>query len=769
LKRFILNQSLSHPVRSVILSVVLTLLMGLGIPYVSIDDDLMRLIPDNIESRVLWEHIEEEFGSTDFMYAALGSGASSALTPETVEKLRVISGELEDLPEVEEVISMATMKKIVSEDGFMVVSDLVPDGALSEQDMAEIGDYLRSNELSSRRSLSRDGRYINIMVRPATSVSQSRFATAVLEVIEAHRDGFEVHYGGMAYITGEVPKLMLKDVSILMRAAILIMIVLLYANLRSFPGLMMILITIVLSAASMMGFLGWMYRFSGGSDEFVFSLLNSSMPIIILTITNSYGVHVLTHFFRNMRKLKDRHRAVEETIGNLILPIFMAAITTVIAFMTLIFAPIKPMMGYGLAISVAVLWGLMLSIVLIPSLIILFPWKEGNRAMTRASLLEKVINAFSSHVLAHPAKYFSFGLMVVALSVYGITLINVEVNIMDFLKPGNSIRESMDFLDEHMTGSMNMAMKIEGDMLDPALLKEVEALQEFIAQNPEVTLTASIVDVVKQMHRVVMDDDPAYESIPDEADKVANLFTLYSMSGDPDDFSALLDYDYQNALGMVQLTTISTKKIIRMLEDIETYLAEHVDAERTQIRLTGLMVFLKDFAALVIRSSMISIIASVFLIFVVAWIFFRHYSWGLVAILPLTAAVLLNFGLMGYFGVNMNHVISLLTSIIIGVGVDFAVHYIARFRLFAAQDPDDPELSLKTARDVGYPIALDVVSNLGFAALLFSLLRPLNYMGGLSLFAMFSSSFGTLILLATAIELWKKPLLRIIEKERKSI
>ena len=82
-------------------------------------------------------------------------------------------------------------------------------------------------------------------------------------------------------------------------------------------------------------------------------------------------------------------------------------------------------------------------------------------------------------------------------------------------------------------------------------------------------------------------------------------------------------------------------------------------------------------------------------------------------------------------------------------------------------NPDDPDLSLKTARDVGYPIALDVVSNLGFAALLFSLLRPLNYMGGLGLFAMFSSSFGTLILLATAVELWKKPLIKRVEKERK--
>jgi predicted RND superfamily exporter protein len=126
------------------------------------------------------------------------------------------------------------------------------------------------------------------------------------------------------------------------------------------------------------------------------------------------------------------------------------------------------------------------------------------------------------------------------------------------------------------------------------------------------------------------------------------------------------------------------------------------------------------------------------------------------AIIPLCSAVILNFGLMGIFGIRLSHLTALLTSIIIGVGVDFAVHYISAFRRKLKLSVDSSKLSVLTMDDVGYPILLDVVSNMGFAALLFSDLIPLNYMGGLMIFAMLSTSFGTLLLMGTTIEIFRK-------------
>ena len=127
----------------------------------------------------------------------------------------------------------------------------------------------------------------------------------------------------------------------------------------------------------------------------------------------------------------------------------------------------------------------------------------------------------------------------------------------------------------------------------------------------------------------------------------------------------------------------------------------------------------------------------------------------MLSIVPLTSAVILNFGLMGIFGVDLNHMTALLSAVIIGVGVDFSIHYISDYRRNLINKMDVDKINLKTAQDVGYPVLLDVVSNMGFIALLFSILIPLNHMGGLMVFAMISTSFGTLTILASLIQILK--------------
>ena len=168
------------------------------------------------------------------------------------------------------------------------------------------------------------------------------------------------------------------------------------------------------------------------------------------------------------------------------------------------------------------------------------------------------------------------------------------------------------------------------------------------------------------------------------------------------------------------------------------------------------MIILKDFISMIIESSIISISVSIIAIFIVSFLFFKRLIWAALSVMPLSSAVILNFGLMGIFGVKLSHLTALLTSIIIGVGVDFAVHYISSYRRHCKNQSDASKISMLTIRDVGYPIMLDVVSNMGFAALLFSDIVPLNYMGGLMIFAMISTSFGTFLLMGTTIEIITK-------------
>jgi hypothetical protein len=315
-------------------------------------------------------------------------------------------------------------------------------------------------------------------------------------------------------------------------------------------------------------------------------------------------------------------------------------------------------------------------------------------------------------------------------------------------------------MDQEMTGTMDLRIRVEGDIKDPDILRKMDSLQVFVEKNNKIAVTYSIADVVKQMHRTVMDDSLKYESIPTSREKVNNLFTMYSMSGDPDDFSAMIDYDYTVGLITALSTVMTTEEVFSFVVSVSNYIKTYFN-ENLNINVTGMIVVIRDMVIMIIQSSSLSILFSLILIGIIASIFFKRILWGFLAVVPLTAAVILNFGLMGHFNVMLNHITAILSSIIIGVGVDFAIHFISQFRRLS-QTAHEDQLSLEVIKDVGYPIILDAGSNMGFGALLFSAFVPVQYIGGLMVFAMISTSMGTLTLLSSTAELLKH---RLIEKE----
>ena len=125
------------------------------------------------------------------------------------------------------------------------------------------------------------------------------------------------------------------------------------------------------------------------------------------------------------------------------------------------------------------------------------------------------------------------------------------------------------------------------------------------------------------------------------------------------------------------------------------------------------------------------------------------------SIIPLLSAVILNFGSMGWFGIELTHLTALLSSIIIGVGVDFTIHYISEYQKNKEESESLKNISKDTINNVGYPIILDAWSNMAFGALLLSTIIPLAQLGGLMIFAMLATSIGALTLLASTLEIFK--------------
>tara|TARA_Y100000590_G_scaffold470081_1_gene661835 strand:+ start:1831 stop:4134 length:2304 start_codon:yes stop_codon:yes gene_type:complete len=756
IRKWFIQQSLDHARRTIIISVIATLIMGSGLQFFVIDDDMMKMLPKNLESRIAWDMVQEEFGSTEVMFISFGRTGQTIFSPDAFAALWDISVKLEALQEIEEVQSLSMITRMDNDGGFMEIDDLQPNRELTDDEVQKIKLYLEKIPNVKNRFVSQNGDYLLAMVQPFENIGLDHVRNKLVTVVDPILKEYDVHYGGSAYVTGSIPGMIRDDVKSLMKAGLIIMVVILLLNLRSIPGVAMVIMVIGLSLFAMMGFLGWVYRFTG-SDRFLFTLVNTSMPIILLTIANSDGVHVVTKFFREMRLKEDVRTAVETTMNSLLVPIFLTSITTIAAFLTMTLSPLEPMIGYGIAISAGITWAWLLSSFMLPAVISLKKWDLESKAFSEPSAFEKIIDRLGRVVLTHPKYIFSLGLIMVMVGVLGFFKVTVDVNLAHFFKPGTEIRDSMDFMDHEMTGTMDVRARVEGDMKNPNALNDIVALQEFMEKNEKISLSYSIADVVKQMHRTVMDDNPIFETIPESREKVNNLFTMYSMSGDPEDFSSMVDYDYNVGLITALSKIMSTEEIFSYVRKVNNYIHKKLKSD-LKIHVTGMIVVFRDMVLMIIKSSALSIVFSLIVIGIISAIFFKRLLWGFLAVVPLSSAVILNFGLMGHFNITLNHITAILSSIIIGVGVDFAVHYIAQFRRLS-RTVNENKLSREVMDDVGYPIILDAGSNMGFGALLFSAFLPIQYIGGLMVFAMISTSLGTLTILSALTELLKKRLI----------
>ena len=720
--------------------------------FIVVDDDMLAMLPNNMSSKLSWDAVQDEFGSTESIFIAFGIKDKTIFNKSSFSDLWKLTNELESRPGIKKVTSLSNLPKIENVDDFLEVHSLQPSEELDAIQINEIKKYVYNNQSIRARSISKDGDYFNIMVQPNDSIAHNVVRDIVVEIGDSLLSkNYEIHYGGTAYITGSVPGMIKNDISKLLGVGLVLMSLILLVNIRDLFAVGMIFSVIIQSLIVMAGLMGWVVYLTG-SENFYFTIINSSMPIILLTIANSDGVHVVTKFFKEMRRCGNTKKSIAKSIDILFVPIFLTSITTIAAFLALYFAPINQLMGYGVCLSAGILYAFILSLTFLPAAMSLKKWNLNSNAISQNGHLENIIAKFGKLVISKPKLILVVGMIIMFVGTAGLSALKVDVNIANFFKEGTDFRKSIDFIDQEMTGTMDVRIRVEAPIKDPNTLNEIQEMQKLLNSNPKVTTSYSIVDVVKQMHRIFMDDNPEFEIVPKDEKKVSNLLMMYSISGDQDDLNTIADYNYKVGLITALSRVMSTEEIIQFVKKIEDQVYNFKHISNTSI--TGMAIVIRDLIYLVIESSLISIFSSIILICLITSIFFKNFSWGFLSIVPLVTAVLINFGFMGIAGIHLSHVTALLSSVIIGVGVDFSIHYIYQYRRLI-KDKFRNGISNKVINEVGYPIVLDAASNMSFGALLFSTFIPVQYVGGLMVFAMFSTAFGTLTLLAASVELLK--------------
>jgi hypothetical protein len=347
-------------------------------------------------------------------------------------------------------------------------------------------------------------------------------------------------------------------------------------------------------------------------------------------------------------------------------------------------------------------------------------------------------------VTSKPKAIIAFAVVsALAISV-GIFFVIVDTDPNKYYPDDHPIAYSGQLVNDNLGGAQNISVVFQGDIKDPGIMNKIDNMEHELDEMPEVGNTTSIARVVRQMSRALNDpDEEWYDKIPNSRNAVAQYFELYSMSGDPDDFEKMVDFPYEHALLTARLNTASTKKMDSVINRVKQKTANDPDVKLVG----GFGSILSELAHKVVSGQLLSLGLAILVVGILLMILFRSLTAGLISAIPLAVSVTTLFGLMGIFRIELNVATAMLSSIMIGVGVDYTIHYLWRFREERQNGLDLQEAAKKTLNTTGRGIVFNALSvMIGFVVLFTSSFIPVRFFGFLVVVSISSCLMGALIL-----------------------
>ena len=231
--------------------------------------------------------------------------------------------------------------------------------------------------------------------------------------------------------------------------------------------------------------------------------------------------------------------------------------------------------------------------------------------------------------ISHLVTVYSKNIIIVSLFISicfgsGLAFLGLDANPFSYFKKDNPIKIADNTLNKNFGGSQQFSILFQGDIKDPKILNKMDYYVSELKNIKQVGDVTSISEMIKEMSKALNKlEDPLYDKIPKTREAVAQYLEMYMMSGDPDDFESLVNYEYDTGIITTMMHTISTTEVVKIADEIDNFLNTKISD--LDIEVSGLMIFLKDFVDLVVQSSITSIFVSIGVILVIVWIFFK--SW----------------------------------------------------------------------------------------------------------------------------------------------
>jgi predicted RND superfamily exporter protein len=290
-----------------------------------------------------------------------------------------------------------------------------------------------------------------------------------------------------------------------------------------------------------------------------------------------------------------------------------------------------------------------------------------------------------------------------------------------------------------------------GVFRDPAALAYIEQLQSALLATDHVGKSNALPDIVKTVHRALRDGDEAFYTVPASSGGVAQTLLSYQSSHRPNDLWHFVTPDYDAATIWVQLKSGDNQDMLAVEDQIDAFVAENPPPAGVTVEWAGLTYLNVVWQEAMVSGMLNALLGSFAIVFLMMLLLFRSVWFGVLAMLPLSVTILAIYGLIGWVGKDYDMPIAVLSSLTLGLSIDFAIHFLQRARSLLAELGDWRTTMRAMFAEPARAITRNaLVIAIGFLPLLLSPLVPYNTVGVFLATIMAVSCLATLVLLPSA-------------------
>lgn len=707
------------------------------------DVDFKNYVDREDEAYVLIEQAEELYGSQRLIMVAV-INSEGIFQADTLAKIARLEEALSKIPGVKEVDGPISRDIIVSSESALEVGPAAPGGVppSTPEGIAAYRERVLSIETMRGLLISEEETAAAIFVEMETGASEYDVSDAIRQVVnEIGTPPERFSISGEPYLMLTLTESIQGDVVFLVPVVIAAMCLVLFVSFRSLRGVALPLLVVALSVLWTFGPMGLF--------GIKVSIITFVLPVLLLAIGIAYGIHVLNRYHEELLGGKPKREALLDSTTGISAAVAMAGLTTMGGFLSLLTADLPLTREFGLLAAAGVALAMLCALFVLPALLAVLPVPKATARQQRTQAdggsLARALASISGTVAKHPRVFFVGLLVVLAALSATIPLLHTDSSMTAFLGDTHPAVMGMSDIDEYLSGGEQLMIEIDtgnaDGLKDPALLEEIVDLEEYLT-TLGVRKTMSITDLVRELNLRFHADDPAYYTIPEDRKQVSQLLFLYSFQGGDLGTVALADYSAGEVVGFYSTADGETRATL--VREIRAYLSEHFTGDVTA-RMVGSTQFFDSMGRQLINSQIASLITSVMVAALIVSLLMGSLVAGLISIIPLTLTILGSFAAMAMTGTTLNLATAMIASVTIGIGIDYAVHYLSRFRSEFLISRASVPAARTTAATAGRAIAFNATAVLaGFIVLLASDFMALRSLGWLLALAMAVSACAAL-------------------------